>query len=145
MREAEAKLVDAVTVSILSQCQDCDIHNDELVIMNRTSCSTSVNGAAVFRGVITSTAAQTMLLFCELQKWQQAGPLINLAVDQTLFSQVDRTCSLMSKSLNGPECSVRRINNDDVLVGYSFGAVLFLLIVTLSAIAGTVGTQIHRR
>lgn len=141
LRVTEANLVDAVTVSITSQCRDCDPGSAEIVITNRTAC---IKGAALFKGRITSSPAQTKLLFCELQEWQRTGPIIHLTNDRTLLFQVDRACTVKSESLTSSKCSMDS-SNSSTLLAFSSGAVLFLVIVIISSIAGMVGTQIHRR
>lgn len=145
MRLTESNLRDTVTSAITSQCGNCDPSSTAVVVTNQTACSNSVNRAALFRGTITSTTiAQAKLFFCEFQEWQQTGPAIYLTSNDPLLFHVDRECTLKSESLTGSECSVGTSNNS-ALLAFSSGVVLFVIIVVLSSIAGTIGSRIHKR
>lgn len=144
----EANLMDIVISALFnsSRCGDCSSNSTtELVITNQTACSTLVKKAVVYRGTITSaTPLQANFLLCELEKWQRTGPIVHLTNEQLLY-QVDRECTFKSESLTTSECSFQISSTSSALLGFSSGAILFLLIVIISAIAGTVGSQIHKR
>lgn len=137
LRVTEANLMDAVSISITSQCSDC---NAEIVITNQTACSTVVNGAALFRGRITSSPAETKRLLCELRKWQRTGPIIHLSNDRTVFFQVDRTCDVKLKLLNDSECSMESSPLNPLVYSVGSAAAGIMLI-----IAVVIGILCYRR
>lgn len=86
-------------------CDECSVDDTNLVSNGLVMCSSKVEGAALFRGLISNSARQNIKnIFCALRNWQQVRPAI---IINDSLRQVDRRCNLMMSSqndLSGPEC-----------------------------------------
>ena len=135
---AEANILDTISAYITSQCGDYDSQ----ITIDQTSCSASVQRAIVFRGRIISMAINKEPIFCELLKWQLAGSLVYLTNPSMLF-QVDRDCAFETGP-DGHEC-IHVSADTSTIAAFSTGAVVFMLILIISAIAGGIGSLMRRR
>lgn len=137
---AEARLMDAVVLYITSRYPDYDIQ----IMIDETSCSDLIYRAVVFRGRIVSVATEAKFVFCELQKWQQAGSLVFLT-NRSMLLQVDRDCILIRRSSRSPECVDEKEIIDTSIAVFSSGTALFMAIVIFSAASGLFSSLIRKR
>ena len=122
---------------VVEECSECSIMTDNIVISNSPTCSNQVEGAALFRGSITtSEVSLTENIFCALKRWQETEPLI--AINNQLY-QVDKRCNLESDSLTSSECSGYSTRTDKsntiiyIAIGGGVGvAILVILLVVIS-------------
>ena len=126
---------------VVVECSECSIMTDNIVISNSPTCSNQVEGAALFRGSITtSEVSLTENIFCALKRWQETEPLI--AINNQLY-QVDKRCNLESDSLTSSECSGYSTRTDKsntiiyIAIGGGVGvAILVILLAVISCFCG---------
>lgn len=123
-------------------CEECSTDASNLLSEGLVVCSSIVEGAALFRGVISDSSLQhTENIFCALSNWHQVGSAI--IINDNLH-QVDSECNLMS-SQEGPECA--RSTVDSALISTVAGSSsAFGLLVVVALVGFVVFAQIvHNR
>lgn len=128
-QQIASSFVSAVKSAIYSLCQDCAITNDTLAVFGPI-CSSSVDGAAFFKGTITTTNDnESSSILCALNRWIQSKPTILL--DQEKY-RIDENCPIILTSiLSSRECKPIIANPALLIAATSAvgGAVLLIFIV----------------
>ena len=89
---------------ISTECQNCAAPGASVTILDSPTCSSELQGAAVFRGSITTGGADTTEdIFCTLDAWYRAGPLLRV---NNKLHLVDQKCSLMLDLSTNAECTI---------------------------------------
>ena len=113
---------------ISTECPNCTATEASVTILDTPTCSSKLQGAAVFRGSITTGGADTTEdIYCTLDAWYRAGPL--LQVNNKLYV-VDQKCSLMLDIITSVECTVPTTTTKDTPI-----FVISLVVVVLVAVA----------
>ena len=114
--------MDEVVNAVSAACQECVITSENIVVAGTPTCSQQVEGAAVFRGTVsTESLGRTQNIFCALSRWQQSGPLVWIDSD---FHLVDRGCPAELRSPGAVECTLQLSESS------------FPLIIVIAAAAG---------
>lgn len=116
---------------IASLCSDClPVNDDGTVVTMATTCSGTVQGAAVFKGRISGN--QVEAIFCALNTWKRLGPSV---VINGNIRPVDRNCVLID---NGNECTNYITASSTAVNAGSSVTVLLLLFVSVPSIVAAV-------
>lgn len=127
-----------------TQCLDCVVSDDTLVLTAGPACSEVTENAAVFRGTVsTLDASLSKAVLCALNRWLVTGPIVQLQRDKNYF--LDRGCLFQLPSPTSLECSNRIIKISYNLLAYSSGVILCVLIIVLAAVASALAQLIRRR
>lgn len=97
----KSQFLRSIMAILLVLCVECSFNADNLRIIDGPVCSSQIEGAALFRGII----ADSRIAFCDLMSWQQSGPIV--VIDDSLHL-VDQHCDLIVTSLTTPECLVQK-------------------------------------
>ena len=128
-----SSFVYAVKSAIYSLCQDCAIPDDTLAVFGPL-CSSFVEGAALFRGTITTTNDnKSSSILCALNRWIQSKPTIFL--DQEIH-RIDESCPIILESLvTSRECKPI-LGNPMLLIATSSaaGGVILIILIVISVI-----------
>lgn len=98
------EIVDIFIGGIFSQCQECVISGDSIILTHGPVCS-NTSSAAIFRGKIaTDGLSRTANLLCGLIQWHQHHPFIRINNELKL---VDGECTLQLELPTSPICSIQ--------------------------------------
>lgn len=116
----------SIIVILSTQCDECSINDDNLMITHGPICSSERKRAALFRGII----ANSSIAFCALNTWQRSGPV--MVINNNLHI-VDRLCNSKITSLYAPECQASvgesAMIGDIVFIGAASGFGLLVALV----------------
>lgn len=113
-------------------CRICTITSNDIRIVEGPTCSSHVDRAAVFKGIISTAEVNvTEQILCALSIWQRRQPTVTIN-DQTYT--IDRSCTILLKSPSSTECPGRFANrqpvvNLSVIIGATIGGVVLILLI----------------
>lgn len=130
-QQIASSFVSAVKSAIYSLCQDCAIPDDTLAVYGPL-CSNSVEGAAFFKGTITTTNDnQSSSILCALNRWIQSRPTILLNQETHL---IDEDCPIILASLLSRECKPSTNPALIIATGSAVGGVVVLIFIVIGII-----------
>lgn len=147
-RLIEANFLTVLTGVIASICDDCSLGFGDIEIQNSTACSEFLEGAAVLRGMITtSEAARVDTLFCALYRWQQSAPAVFLTDTAGTLHHVDQKCTLRLSSPTDGECAGpdQGLLTLSALLAFSIAGVVFLVTVIIAGIVAIIRSVLRKR
>lgn len=120
-QDAIEKVVDEISDvligGIISQCRECVISDDAIIVSHGPLCSDSESGATIFKGEISTNDAEiTSSIFCGLTAWYQSMPLIRINNELKLVDQ-DCTLEVELLDLDSTESCTKDIITKEVVIG----------------------------
>ena len=129
---------------VTTQCLDCILSEDTLVLTDGPTCSEMTKNVAVFRGNISTQKSNlTKTIFCALNNWLVTGPVVQLLSSKNYV--LDTGCLFKLSSPTSPECSNRITKISYNLLAYSSGVILCVLIIVMAAVASAMAQLIRKR
>lgn len=124
---------------IITECPNCAATATSVTILGKPTCSSVLPGAAVFRGSITTGGADTTEdIFCTLDAWYRAGPLLQVNNELHL---VDQNCTLALDQSTFAECTVSPITVETLpvyIIAWAAGGGAVLLLVVILCVIVTI-------
>lgn len=115
IEEVVIEIRDFLIGGIISQCTECVISDEAILISYGPLCSNSKSGATLFKGEIsTADAGLTQSIFCGLTAWYQSIPLIRINNELKL---VDQDCTLEVESLDSSKSCISNLLIEEYVIG----------------------------
>ena len=128
---------DVIIGGVISQCEDCTLSGDSIVVTYGSLCQNYSDGTIVFRGEITSINLITTLnIFCGVEAWYISMPLVRIDEELKL---VDGECSLQVDSVSSLDitsCSNSYASDSSLAIGLSIVGVLIFLLALFGIVLG---------